>query len=257
MKLKNSLALGFLLLLSLSHRLSSPITVNAETFSSTNYLIEMGHINVTSGKKSSTTYQLTDSVGQIAPGRFQSTGYVVRSGFQYIYDTFREFSFSIDDIDINLGTPSPNVGTTDTNIVTVSTPYGTGYQITASENHPLANLSGQTIPDTGCDSGTCTETTSGLWTGNSAYGFGFNVIGIDSSGVATGIGTSDYFANNTYFRQFANRSASPAEDPQIVMSESIHVENRRARVSYKVVISAIQPSGDYQNAITFTAIPQY
>jgi hypothetical protein len=247
----------FIILFGFLFALPLAIPILAQTLESTNYRIQMGNLNVTSGKKSSTTYNLTDTVGQLAPGPYTGTDYILHSGFQYIYETIREFSFSIDDLNIELGTLTPSVGATDSNIITVSSPYGIGYQVMVSENHPLQNQSGQTIPDTGCNTGACTESVSGVWTSATAYGFGFNAIGINSSGVSTGIGTSDYFADNTYYRQFANLAASPAESPQTIMSESNSAENRRAQITYKALISGVQPAGNYQNAITFTAVPRY
>jgi hypothetical protein len=232
------------------------IPVKAQHFTSNSYIIDWGNFNITSGKKTSTTYKLTDTVGQNAPGPYTSTGYIVKSGFQYIYDSFNKFSFRIDNLSIALGTLAPGIGTTATNNLTVSTPSGHGYQILAFENHPLWVDSTIYVPDTTCDVGsTCTETTSGTWNNASTYGFGFNVIGTNASSVATGVGTSSIFTDNTYFRQFANVYAS--ETPQVVMSETSPVQNHTARVTYKANISSIQAAGDYQNAITFVAVPNY
>ena len=232
--------------------------IQAQSFSSSSYKINWGNFNMTSGKKSSATYQLTDTVGQNAPGQFDNTGYIVKAGFQYIYDTIYHFSFQIDDLSIDLGTLSAGSTSTDTNTITITSPSGQGYQIMTHQNHPLAiNNSGTTIPDTTCDNGTCTESQSDTWANSSIYGFGFNTIGINNSGVATHVGTSAYFANQNYYRQFADYSASPPEENQIVMSEDSPVQNRQARVTYKTNISSIQTAGDYQNAITFTAIPKY
>jgi hypothetical protein len=61
---------------------------------STNYIIDFGNFNMTSGSKSSTSYKVTDTVGQTAPGEYLSTGYKVGAGFQYIYALPR-FSFRI------------------------------------------------------------------------------------------------------------------------------------------------------------------
>ncbi|MFA6250253.1 MAG: hypothetical protein WC686_01965 [Candidatus Shapirobacteria bacterium] len=236
--------------------LGFPEFIQAETFTSPNFKIDMGNLNVTSGKKTSDSYILTDTVGQLTPGFFESDGYMFKSGFQYIYETLSEFTFSINNLNIDLGNLSPGVGQTATNIISVSSPYGTGYQIYVGQNHPLSNSLGQTIPDTGCDIGsTCSEIITGTWISSSRYGFGFNAIGIDLGSSATGIGTSDYFPAITSFRQFADQGT--AESPQICMSESVSAKNRRARISYKTLVSSLQPAGSYQNAITFTAVPSY
>jgi hypothetical protein len=83
--------------------------INAQTFDSSSYHIDWGNFNMTSGKKTSATYTLTDTVGQNAPGKFTNTGFVVKSGFQYIYDSLEKFSFSISDIDLPFGTLTPNI----------------------------------------------------------------------------------------------------------------------------------------------------
>jgi hypothetical protein len=230
--------------------------ISAQTFSSPSYKIQWGNFNMTSGKKTSPNYTLTDTVGQNAPGQFDSAGYVLKSGAQYAYENQVKFSFKIDDLNIDFGVISPNIGSTDSNVITVSTPSGKGYEILAREDHPLTSFFGNhTIPDTKCDSGTCSESTSGVWTGSSAYGFGFNAIGINDSGVATNVGTSAYFPNSTYFRQFANASAS--EINQVIMSENNQVKEHSAKITYRVVIGPNQSSGEYQNTINFIAVPKY
>ncbi len=230
----------------------------AQHFSSTSYNIDWGNFNSDSGSKTSPSFQLTDTVGQIAPGQYNDTvnGVKLKSGFQYIYDTIYPFSFSISSLAINFGSLVPNVGTSATSTLTISSPSGHGYQILASEDHPLqlTNHTAQ-IPDTTCDNGTCTESTSAVWTSNSIYGFGLNVLGTNSSDVVTGIGTSQYFADATYYRQFANISGS--ESPQTIMSEPAAAKQRYARVTYKVNISGSQDAGNYANAITYTAVPNY
>ena len=219
----------------------------AQTFDSASYHIDFGNFNMTSGKKTSTNYTLTDTVGQNAPGQYDSVGYVVKSGFQYLYEKIIPFSFEISDLDLNFGTLVPNVGSTVTNTLTISTPTGHGYDILAIANHPLKTIGNNvTIPDTKCDSGTCSESTSGVWTNNSTYGFGFN---------ANGNGTSSYFTNSTYFRQFADNSSG--ETAKILMSESTRVENHSALITYKINISPNQASGTYENSINFIAIPKY
>jgi hypothetical protein len=220
-------------------------------FTSTNYIIDWGNFNITSGKKTSTNYLLTDTVGQNAPGPYTSIGYTLKSGFQYIYDTFNQFTFVINNLNMNLGTLVAGIASTATNTITITTPSGHGYQILAFQNHPLSLGSGITIPNTACNIGsTCTATLANVWTNSTDYGFGFNAIGINTSGVATGIGTSDYFADNTYYRPFSTSG-------NVFMSSTKPIKNHIARISYKALISAVQSAGFYQNAITFVAVPKY
>lgn len=253
--MRTKIFVHLLLLSTICYLLPTKNIVFGQHFESPSYIIDWGNFNITSGRKTSTNYRLTDTVGQNAPGRFTNSGYMVKSGFQYIYDTFYKLSFSIDDLSIDFGSIVPSIGSTQSNIITISSPAGHGYQIMTSENHPLQIDSASQIPDTTCDSGTCSESTSGVWINSSTYGFGFNAIGINSSGVTTDVGTSNYFTDNTYYRQFANTAAS--EIPQIIMSEDLPVRDHRARVTYKVNISPLQASGNYQNSLTFIAVPKY
>lgn len=256
MMIKHSSVIKKLLLISLLFLFFIPLSLNAQSFTSDNYEIQWGNFNMTGGKKTSSSFILTDTVGQNAPGQFDNTGYILKSGFQYAYDQVYEFSFSIDNLDINFGTLTPNIGTTQTNIITINTNSGHGYQILNLESYPLTSINtNSTIPDTTCDASDCDQTVSTPWTQNNIYGFGFNALGINSSGAVTGIGTSNYFTNSTYFRQFADDSNS--ETSQILMSEDSRVEERSARITYKVNISPNQAAGKYQNNINFIAVPKY
>lgn len=219
----------------------------AQTFDSSSYHIDFGNFNMTSGKKTSTNYTLTDTVGQNAPGQYDSTGYVLKAGFQYLYEKNIPISFKISDLDLNFGNLVPNIGSTVTNTITISTPTGHGYDILTLANHPLRALgSTSTIPDTKCDSGTCSESVSYIWNNSTTHGFGFN---------ANGNGTSSYFTNSTYFRQFADNSIG--ETAKTIMSESSPVENHSALITYKINIDPNQPAGTYENSLNFIAVLKY
>lgn len=243
MKIK---ALFFILILFAIYNSLSTVCLG-QTFDSENFHIEFGNFNMTSGRKTSTTYTLTDTVGQNAPGQYDNTGYTVKAGFQYIYDQSIPLSFKISNLDLNFGNLVPNVGSTLTNTLTVSTPTAHGYDILALADHPLKTIGGNvTIPDTKCNSGTCSESTSDVWTSSTAYGFGFN---------ASGNGTSSYFTDSTYFRQFADKSAN--ETSQVIISENSSVKDHLSTITYKVNISPNQSAGTYQNSINFIMVPKY
>jgi hypothetical protein len=233
-----------------------PKKINAQNFSSDSYQIQFGNFNMTGGRKTSDTFILTDTVGQNTPGRFTRDGMIIKSGFQYAYDINYKFSFSIDNLDIDFGSLVPNVGTTQTNIITITTPTGHGYEISSLENHPLTTIdTNSTIPDTTCDNNDCDQTISKVWVEDNIHGFGFNAIGINTSGVVTDIGTSNYFPDSTYFRQFADNSNN--EPAQIFMSENQAVTDHSAKVTYKINVSTNQPEGSYQTNISFIAVPKY
>jgi len=218
---------------------------HAQSMESSNFKIRMGNFNMTSGLKSSTSYSLTDTVGQTAAGLFTSSGYAVKAGFQYIY-TLYPFSFAISDLAIDFGTLTLSTLTTDTNTLTVDAP-GQGYSVTAFEiNRLKRENSSDYIPDTTCNAGTCTDSAAGVWDSTAAYGFGYNSSGDD---VPTD------FIDSTYFRPFAD--VSLGDTPQAVMVSSAAGRDRSATITYQVNISASQAAGDYSTQIVYIATPVF
>ncbi len=221
--------------------------VYAINMDSSNFRIQFGNVNIGAKDQTSTNYNLSTTLGQLAAGEFQSTGYIVKAGFQYIHSIV-PFRFSISDISINLGTLSPETPSTAETTLTVYFGGAAEYQVTAIEEGPLQTLSGNSIPDTNCNGGvnTCTETQAKPWTLNSAYGFGYNMSGND---------VPADFIDSTYYRPFPDRTTG--ESPARVMS-SINVgKNRQATVTFKGNVSSIQPAGSYQTVINFVATPSF
>jgi hypothetical protein len=218
----------------------------AERLESGSYVIQFGNFNITSGEKNSTSYNVTDTVGQDAAGLFSGSSYQVGSGFQYIYQIGR-FSFQVSRVAVDLGTLIIGTHNTGSHNLVVSTRGGYGYIVYAFELNPLRRSDHSTfIPDTTCDAGTCSQTAAGVWTNQSIAGFGFNMTGHDIPGD---------FVNSTYFRQFANNEASEAM--QTVMSSANEATNRTSTVTMKAGISSSQAAGDYQTGIVYVAVPGY
>jgi len=213
--------------------------------SSDGYIIQWGNVNIGGGRKTSDSYTLTDTLGQIAPGRYESAGYIVRAGFQYIHSII-PFTFTISDITIDFGSLTPQSPVTQTNTLTVSAGGAGGYQVLAFENHPLRSDNNDEIPDTTCDNGNCSETNAEVWTQNTTYGFGYNMSGDD---------VPTEFVDATYFKQFADEESG--ETPQVVMSSDTATKSSVATVTYKVNISSLQAAGKYENALVFIAVPGY
>ncbi len=221
-------------------------TVSAETLRSDSYTIHFGNFNITSGQKSGGGYTLTDTVGQTFAQQFDGTGYLVKSGFQYIYP-FRELRFSISSLTIDLGELTTDSFSTGSHDLWISTDGAGGYSIKAYETHPLKLRSGpDTIPDTTCDSNDCDEEIAGVWTNATTNGFGFNVNGDDV--------VAD-FVNTNYFRQFADLSSG--ESMQTIMSSDSLVTNHSSTITYKVSVDALQTAGEYETTVVYTAIPSY
>lgn len=219
----------------------------ADTLTSPSFEINMSTVNITGGQKSSASYKVTDTVGQTAQGQFDSAGYTIKAGFQYIY-TRIPFSFRISNLDINFGSINPTAPSLMTNILTVTTGSAYGYAVKAIEDHSLRMVGGiATIPDTSCDLAlACTPTDATPWTDNSRYGFGFNIQGTD-------VDTSD-FVNNTYFRPFPIEGV---DSPTTIMSRPNIATDSAATVTYKINIAGGQAAGIYQNGIQYIAIPAF
>ena len=245
----------FLFILHTSYFILHPSLVLAQRFTSPSFVIDWGNFNSDSGAKTSPSFNLTDTVGQNAPGQYDSSGLQIKAGFQYIYDITQPFSFRISSLAINFGSLVPGIGSTASHQIYISSPAAHGYEILAAENHRLQQTSAISIPNTPGDNNLASATTSDAWNNATTYGFGFNALGIDANSNVTNIGTSSYFSGPTQFRQFADASSAVA--PQVIMSETSHTAASRARITYKVNISATQTAGNYENAITYIAIPRY
>lgn len=226
-----------------------PSTVFADDLRSPTFEIQMSTVNITGGRKSnlSGTINLTDTVGQTFQGQFNSAGFVILAGFQYIHSII-PFSFKISDLDINFGSLVPGVPSLLSNILTVTTGSAYGYTVKAIEDHPLRMSNGTTtIPNTSCDLATpCLQADANVWSDNARYGFGYNMSGAD-------VNTSD-FVNSTYFRPFPVENV---DQPAIVMSKGGVATSSAATVTYKINISGDQAAGTYQNAIQYIAIPAF
>jgi hypothetical protein len=214
---------------------------------SSQFKIESANVEIAGGNKSSTSYKLSDTVGQLAAGEYSSSGYVVKAGFQYLHSII-PFSFSISNTNIAFGTLVPDIPSTATTNLTVSFGNSGQYQVTAIEEGPLKTQSGVAVPDTTCDGGanTCSESLAKVWSSTSAYGFGYGMSGND-------IPTD--FVNSTYYRPFPDRTAS--EPPAVVMTSTNVSKSRVSTVTFKANISASQQSGSYQTIINFVATPSY
>lgn len=221
--------------------------VSALKMTSDDYTILEGNLNSAAGRPTSSTYKLGITVGELGPGLYSGTNYKVRAGFQYIHSIIR-FNFSISSVLIDFGTLTPTNPVTRTQTLTVSNGSAHGYTVTASENRPLqVDATGAQIPDTTCDTGTCTESTSALWSNTLTYGFGYRCDNVSGTDCATGFTTADYY------KQFANLNAS--ETPQSVMTGANVGRNKQTQITYKANISGTQPGGIYKNIITYIATP--
>ena len=222
-------------------------SINAETMSNSTYKIRFGNLNSCAGKPSNAQYSLGITGGQIAPGLYTGTNYKVRAGFQYIKSII-PFSFSISSIFIDFGPITPGTPITRTNNLTISNGSAYGYTVLASENHALrADSTGVSIPDTTCDTGTCTESVAAAWSSLTTFGFGYRCDNV------TGTDCQSGFSTASNYRQF---SASESGELAFPVMRGVNVgRNIQTQITYKVNVSSTQPPGNYMNVINFVAVP--
>jgi hypothetical protein len=251
-----------------------PRSASAINMNSNEYRIQFGKVDSGGGKMDdlvNDSYHLTSSIGQEAAKEFQSTGYIVKSGFQYIYSRV-PFTFSLSTIQVDLGTLIPSVPSSGTITLKVSFGGAGQYVVTALPAEPLTNYTGtSTIPFTGCDGGidTCTTTTAKLWTSTSAYGFGYGMTGQDIP--------AD-FINSTYYRPFPNSLLSEAP-ATIMQSSNVTADitptpavpytpapaltgvprntTHQAVITMKANVSTLQAAGAYKTVLRFLATPSF
>jgi hypothetical protein len=245
---KKPIKLGLLLLLLTFLSIIFPSRATADNLTSPTFEIQMSTINITGGEKSSASFKVTDTVGQTAQGEFNSSGFTVKAGFQYIY-TLIPFTFRISNLDINFGPLIPNVPSLLSNILTVTTGSAYGYAVKTVEDHPLRQPDGSTtIPDTSCDiTAPCTPTDAAPWTSSTSYGFGYNIQGDD-------VDTTD-FVDSTYYRSFPIQNIDLPST--VIMNRSGVATHSAATVTYKINIPNTQKAGVYQNNIQYIATPSF
>ncbi len=224
------------------------IPAYALNMESSQFMIQGGNVNIGAKDQTSSNYNLSTTLGQSAANQFSSAGYIVKAGFQYIHSIIR-FRFTVSNTNINFGSLNSDTPVTATTNLTVNFGGAGQYLVTAIEEDKLRTITGaNNIPDTSCDGGanTCTTSTAKPWTSSSAYGFGYSMSGNDIPAT---------FTNSTYYRPFAN--TANGNTPVTVMSNVDVGKNRSSTMTMKVNVSSVQAAGTYQTIIHFVATPSY
>ncbi|HAU65687.1 TPA: hypothetical protein DCW32_04060 [Candidatus Woesebacteria bacterium] len=144
-------------------------------------------------------------------------------------------------------------------VLTVSTNAGGGYTVKIEENDQMgmngvtctgatAGEANDCIKDTTCDSGTCSETTSGEWVTATNNGFGYSLANVS--------GTDAGFLYNETSRTFSSKQIpdqEASEAKQTVMSNAAPVSANQVYACYRISVSGTQPAGYYYNKVKYTA----
>ncbi len=244
-KRKIFFSLLFLVLVSLIFNLKSIPLARAITMLNGQYIIDAGNLNSVAGTSTGAGGKLDITIGETGGGFSSGPNYKIRAGFEFMHNVI-PFTFTIQGMRIDFGPLDAGNPVTRTNSLIVSEGAAYGYQVTAQEDHALLNPSnGLFIPNTTCDNGTCTPTSSDIWTNTLTYGFGYRCDNIVGTDCASGFTTD-------YYKQFA---ASPSA--QVVMSAAGAGINRTVQITYKVNVSPLQATGLYGNYITYIATPKF
>ncbi len=237
----------FLLLFTIHYSLFTIAPASAQTMSNSDFKLKT-NIILTPQQNSNDNKK---SVNNTATNVFVGPNYKVLSGFQDDPSSAtKPFIFSISQTLIDYGILSTTNPVSRTNILTLYNAFPNGYSVTLFENHSLTNQASlSTIPDTTCDTGTCSEQNPAPWNNILTYGFGYRC---DNASNITAC--SNDFYNSNYYKQFPNISNS--QIPQILMSGA-NIGDAKARITYKVNVSRTQTIGFYNNAITFVATPNF
>lgn len=143
--------------------------------------------------------------------------------------------------------------------LTVSTNAGNGYTVKIEENDQMgmngivctgagAGESVDCIKDTQCDSGTCTESTSGEWNTATNNGLGYSIQNVSGTDAAFVYNESSHVFSS---KQIADQEAT--ETKQTIMSNAAPVSNKQIDVCYRISVSGTQPAGYYYNKVKYTA----
>lgn len=203
--------------------------------------IQWGNLNTFSDKKTSESYYLVDTGGQLGNDVYISSNYKIMAGFGFYYSLI-PFSFVIDsESSFNFLQLKPNTPQTASTILTVTSGAAHGYVVTVQQNHPLERFGepGVYIQDVVGDNSDITHQQEGIWELNSTYGFGYtldNIVGTDA-------------AFTTGYKQFAD--ASNSEPPQVIIENEGVTRTSSARLRYKINIGAMQKAGYYTSIIKY------
>jgi len=141
--------------------------------------------------------------------------------------------------------------------LTVSTNATSGYKVYVKEDDELGKdgADSPNIPDTLCNTGTCTHTSAQEWTAVNINGFGYSLQDISSTNAKfewdDSVPTTGFSA-----KHFPNDTESPtqytATDAE-VMSDSSPVSASSAYVCYRLDVSGTQQAGLYYNTVKYIA----
>lgn len=159
------------------------------------------------------------------------------------------FTLSLSNTVVDYGTLSPTEPVTRTTTLTVSHGAANGYTVVAWADHNLQSPDNNSIPDTSCDNGSCTEKIASLWHSILSYGFGYRCDNLFGEDCDPG------FLQPEFFKQFPNTALS--EPPETLMASSTWGRSKKATITFKVNVAKAQKKDVYRNTVTLIAVPNF
>jgi hypothetical protein len=159
-----------------------------------------------------------------------------------------DFRFSISDNVINFGAISPTDFITRKLQIIINGDASYFYTVTGYENHQLTSEKNQIIPNTTCDDGNCTDELAGIWNDTLTFGFGYHCATIE--------GNDCYgnFQDSDSYKKFA--VGGDNENGETILAGNT-AQEKKVNIVYKINVPGSQAPGNYQNTITYLALPMY
>lgn len=200
--------------------------VNAATMTNDNYTIEKKTVDIQPFKRETPQKAQEPTVKPLAQGENYTIMSTTPEGF--VFSTSQEI--------VEFGKLSATNPVIRLSSLTITSQQG--YQVFVNEDTPLQMKPSVIIPDTTCDNGSCSESTSALWTNTLTYGFGYHLETMEKD----------------FYRQFPTNSQN--QDLEILFQGN-HAQEKQENITYKVNVSGTYQAGSYHNVITYIATSDY
>lgn len=219
----------------------------AQSMSNPDYKIDLSPLDTSiKESKDNTTYQTnTELLNEKASSRIiKGNNYTI--SLSYEDENLQEpFIASSSTDQLNFGEIDAGEPIIRSHSVSVTIGSAHGFQVLSQEDHNLQSDNKEEIPNTSCDSGSCTQILSDVWENPLTYGFGYRCQDILDKQCAQG------FENN-YYKRFANISFN--ESPAQIIYQGGR-KNAESILLYKINISAGQARNKYHNSISYLFVP--
>jgi hypothetical protein len=232
--------LSLCLLISLSYCFILPSTTVADTTSNDNYSIDVENID---------TNPQQPILHKHPPKKRQNDVTAKNNAVQKMDETI---SLTISQTTINYGILTP----TNPSLRIVEISIGktiSGIQVFTYEDHPLTwttqDTEKTTIPDTSCDNGSCSQSIAAPWDRTTTYGFGYRCDSSESNIC------DKQFNESKDYRRYLSESGQEAMVSLLITQTN--EKKVKATITNKINISATQTTGNYNNTITYLAIPNF